>query len=59
MGAARPGMPLRGCARRTGFESPYLTRPNEKRPRRGALLRLAVERVLRGGCSETRLEPFP
>jgi hypothetical protein len=25
MGAARPGMPLRGCARRTGLESPYRT----------------------------------
>ena len=30
MGATRPGIPLRGCARRTGFEVLNRTRPKKK-----------------------------
>jgi hypothetical protein len=37
MGATRPGMQLRCCARRTGIESPYLARRKYKRPRMGGL----------------------
>ena len=33
--ASRPGMQLRGCVGRTGFESPYPLGENTKRPRRG------------------------
>ena len=45
MGAARPGMPLRGCARRTGFESPYALDEKSKMGPQGPHFQFLAERV--------------
>jgi hypothetical protein len=56
MGATRPGMQLRCCARRTGFKSSTRSAKMQKAPD-GAFHILAVRRVLCGGCSPEM--PYP
>ena len=53
MAASRPGMRLRRRARRTGFESPYRTRPENKMgPARGPI-------SVFWRCGESRADDAP